>query len=73
MQDGYGVDNASGACKLCPPQATSCTINATATVADTCATGYGVDKSTGACVACGVPNCDSCDKLGAGSCDLYGW
>lgn len=22
---------------------------------------------------CGVENCDSCDKLGAGFCDVFGW
>lgn len=73
VQDGFGVEERNGTCKACPPQATACTFNATGTFIDVCASGYGLDAASGQCKACGVEHCNSCDKLGAGFCDIYGW
>lgn len=48
-QDGFGVDEKTGACTACPANAQSCSINATGTFIDTCNKGYGPAKGGKEC------------------------
>lgn len=72
-QGSFALNETSGACVACPPQATSCIVNATGTFADSCAGGLELDAASGQCKPCAVEHCISCSKLGINYCDINGW